>query len=198
MSATVPAPVPERQEIANWAHLFSDERFRPGRTHPQIYSDVNFIREYCRLGFEKFVTNSVDESLLQMFAVAARNDVPAIIGAPFTPCHWGSLAALLHLFRNNNYELSDDRTVYWLTTERGERTMFAKLRIQSRMRRVLEAVNVFHSPEDYDPNCEGTSLVFLRDVTQLSQVRAGSSLIVSDPRGDSSFAKARSGRFSTG
>ena len=189
MSATVPAPVPERQEIANWAHLFSDERFRPGRTHPQVYSDVNFIREYCRLGFEKFVTNSVDESLLQMFAVAARNGVPAIIGAPFTPCHWGSLATLLHLFRDNNYELSDDRTVYWLTTERGERTMFAKLRIQSRMRRVLEAVNIFHSPEDYDPNCEGTSLVFLRDVTQLSQVRAGSSLIVSDPRGELVFRK---------
>jgi hypothetical protein len=189
MSATVPCPVPDKQEIANWAHLFSDERFRPGRTHPQVYSDLNFIREYCRLGFEKFVTNSVDEALLQMFAVAARNDMPALIGAPFTPCHWGSLAALLHLFRDNNHELSDDRTVYWLTTERGERSMFAKLRIQSRMRRVLEAVNVFHSPEDYDPACEGTSLVFLRDVNQLSQVRAGSTLIVSDPRGELVFRK---------
>lgn len=189
MSAAVPAPVPEKQEIANWARLFSDERIKHGRTPPQVYSDLNFIREYCRLGFERFVTNSVDEALLQMFAVAARNGVPAIIGAPFTPCHWGSLAVLLHLFREDNYELDDDRTVYWLTTERGEKSMFAKLRIQSRMRRVLEAVNAFHSPEDYDSACEGTSLVFLRDVNQLSQVRAGSTVIVGDPRGELVFRK---------
>lgn len=187
MSAIVPAP--EKQEIANWARLFSDERFKPGRTNPQVYGDLNFIREYCRLGFEKFVTNSVDESLLQMFAVAARNEVPAIIGAPFTPCHWGSLAVLLHLFRENNYDLYEERTVYWLTTERGERSMFAKLRIQGRMRRVLEAINVFHSPEDYDPKCEGTSLVFMRELNQLNQVRAGSILIVSDPRGELVFRK---------
>lgn len=189
MTATVPFPGPEQEEIANWARLFSDERFCSGRTHPQVYSDLNFIREYCRLGFEKFVTNSVDEALLQMFAVAARNNVPAIIGAPFTPCHWGSLATLLHLFRDNNYELSDDRTVYWLATERGERTMFAKLRLQGRMRRVLEAASVFHSPDDYDPACQGTSLVFLRDVSQLSQVRAGGALVVSDSRGELVFRK---------
>lgn len=189
MNAAAPIPGAERQQIANWARLFSDERFCPGRMDPQAYSDHNFIREYCRLGFDHFVANSVDEALLQLFSVAAQNEVPTIIGAPYTPCHWGSLAVLLHLFRDGNHDLEDGRTVYWLTTERGERSMFARLRIQNRMRRVVEAVNILQSPADYDPSCGGTSLVFLRDVTQLSQVRAGSSLICSDPRGELVFRK---------
>lgn len=189
MSATAPPPSPEKQEIANWAHLFSDERFRPGRMDPQAYSDHNFIREYCRLGVESFVTNSVDEALLQLFSVAARNGVPAIIGAPFTPCHWGSLAVLLHLFRDGNYDLGDERAVYWLTTERGERSMFARLRIHRRMRRVLEAVNLFHSPADYDGSVTGTSLIFLREINQLESVPTGATVIVSDPRGELVFRK---------
>jgi hypothetical protein len=187
MSAIPRTIEPERQEVANWLRLFSDERFR--KFDIKAYRDHDFIREHCRLGFQHFVRNSVDEAILQTLSRAAEFGRPAILGAPFTPCHWGALAVLLHLFRNGNHDLRAGRTVYWLSTEPRERAMFAKLRIQSRFRRVCEAINVFAAPDKYDDGCSGTSLVFLREVPELSGVRPGEILIVSDGRGELVFRK---------
>src|ERR1700730_12386746 len=112
MSITAPVPSRANEEIANWAHLFADERFY--KFDERAYRDHGFIKEHCRLGFEDFVNNSVDEALLQLFSKAAHCDAPAVIGAPFTPCHWDALAVLLHLFRNANHDLQKKRTIYWL------------------------------------------------------------------------------------
>ena len=84
-----------RQRIADWFRLFSDERFY--RLKGPEYSDHNFIREHCRLGFDRFIHNSVDEALLQLYSKAAESGRVAVIGTPFTPCHWGTLAVLSEL-----------------------------------------------------------------------------------------------------
>lgn len=186
MNTIAPAASRTNEEIANWALLFSDERFH--EFDEQAYRDHGFIKEHCRLGFEDFVNNSVDEALLQLFSKAAQCGAPTVIGAPFTPCHWGALAVLLHLFRNGNYDLQTKRTIYWLTTEPRERAMFAKIRIQSRFRRVCEAINVFASPDKY-VDCSGTSLVFLRELNELTGVRPGETFVVSDARGELVFRK---------
>jgi hypothetical protein len=185
MSTIMHTSDPGQQTIANWFRLFSDERFR--KFSAGAYADHNFIREDCRLGFDHFVHNSVDEALLQLYSHAAESGNIAIIGAPFTPCHWGTLAVLLHLFRDGNYKLHAKRTVYWLTTERGERSLFARLRMQGRFRRIAEAINLFPSPESYDDKCKGTSLVMLRGIHELSAVPSGQSVIVSDGRGELVF-----------
>jgi len=176
-----------RQTIADWFRLFSDERFH--KLSASAYADHNFIRENCRLGFDRFVHNSIDQALLQLYSRAAENRNVAIIGAPFTPCHWGTLAVLLHLFRDGNYKLDAKRTVYWLTTEKGERSLFARLRMQGHFRRIADAINFFSSAESYDDSSKGTSLVMLRGIHELSAVPAGQSVIVSDGRGELVFRK---------
>jgi hypothetical protein len=175
------------QTIADWFRLFSDERFR--KSGPVAYADHNFIKEHCRLGFEHFVHNTVDEALLQLYSKAADSATTAIIGAPFTPCAWGTLAVLLHLFRNGNHALKAKRTVYWLTTERGERALFARLRINNRFRRVAEAINYCSCVEDYDDSFPGTSLVMLRGTQDLPSVLPRNTIIVSDGRGELVFRK---------
>jgi len=187
MSAIADVKDPGPRTIANWFRLFSDERFH--MLSASAYADHNFIREDCRLGFERFVHNSVDEALLQLYSHAAESGNIAIVGAPFTPCHWGTLAVLVHLFRNGNYKLRAQRTVYWLTTEKGERSLFARLRMHNRFRRIADAINFFSSPDTYDDNCKGTSLVMLRGVHELSAVASGQSVIVSDGRGELVFRK---------
>lgn len=174
------------QSLANWRLLFSDERFL--RAGQQEYSDHNFIREHCRLGFEKLVHNEVDESLLQLYSKGADAEAISVIGAPFTPCHWGTLAVLLHLFRGN-HDLQADRTVYWLTTERHEQALFARLRMQGVFRRVSEALAFCSSLEYFDCKVKGTSLVLLQGIHQLDQVPEGQTIVVSDPRGELVFRK---------
>jgi hypothetical protein len=175
------------QTVANWYRLFSDERFR--NLSPQAYRDHNFIREHCRLGFEHFVQNSVDEALLQLYsnAVATRNI--AIIGAPFTPCHWGTLAVLVHLFGGGNFDLTAKRCLFWLTTEPGERALFSRLRMHQRFRRIAEAIDFVSSVEHYNGRCDRTTLILLRGLHELPAVPRGASIIVSDPRGELVFRK---------
>lgn len=174
------------QDLANWHLLFSDERFH--QLSAQAYSDHNFIREHCRLGFERFVRNSVDEAILQILSKSVESGAPAVLGAPFTPCHWGTLAVLFHLFRGN-HELRNKRTVYWMTTEPREWALFSKIRIQSRFRRVCEATTVAASPTEYDESFPGTSLVRIRELDDFNNIRPNSVVIVSDARGELVFRK---------
>lgn len=186
MNVLSESEAPDRQSIADWYRLFSDERFH--RLSKREYSDHNFIREHCRLGFESFVHNEVDQALLQLYSKAAESRTIAVVGAPFTPCHWGTLAVLLHLFRGN-HDLRAKRTVYWLTTERHERALFARLRMHGRFRRVSEALAFCSSLEYYDDKAPGTSLVFLQGTHELSKVPEGQSVVVSDGRGELVFRK---------
>lgn len=186
VTETIVLSEPEKQKIANWALLFADERFR--QLGAQAYRDDSFMREHCRLGNAHFVRNSVDEANLQLLSKALEFNQPAILGAPFTPCHWGALAVLFHLFRAN-HELRAKRTVYWLTTEPRERAMFSKIRIQSRFRRVCEAISMFSAAADYDSSSVGTSLVFLKELSEIELVRAGGIVVVSDGRGELVFRK---------
>lgn len=179
-------PEPEEREIANWPLLFSEERFK--RFGEQAYRDDSFMREHCRLGYTNFVRSGVDEANLQLLSKALLFGQPAILGTPFTPCHWGALAVLFHLFRGNQ-DLREKRTVYWLTTEPHERAMFNKIRIHARFRRVCEAVRVFAAPSDYEESAPGTSLVFLRELDDIDTVRPGAVLVVSDGRGELVFRK---------
>jgi hypothetical protein len=186
LARAIAAPEQGPQNIANWALLFADERFR--QFGAQAYRDDSFMREHCRLGTAHFVHNSVDEANLQLLSKALEFGQPAILGAPFTPCHWGALAVLFHLFRANQ-DLRAKRTVYWLTTEPRERAMFSKVRIQGRFRRVCEAVSVFSSPTEFGEACAATSLVLLKELSEIELVRPGAILVVSDGRGELVFRK---------
>jgi len=188
MSTVLGASAADKQSVVDWFRLFSDERFH--RSSKREYSDHNFIREHCRLGFDRFVHNDVDQSLLQLYSKAAEKGTISVIGAPFTPCHWGTLAVLLHLFRGN-HDLGAKRTVFWLTTERHERALFARLRMHGIFRRVSEALAFCSSLEYYDEKAPGTSLVFLRGTHELGSVPQGQSVVVSDGHGELVFARVK-------
>ncbi len=184
-------PRPNTEQIANWFRLFAEERWRlpPGGAE---YADHDFLREHCRLGFSRFVSSAVDEALLMLLSRAARNGLPLVVGAPYTPCHWGALAVLFYLFRGN-HTLTAPRRVVWLTTERRERALFAGLRMQSRFRRVSEAVSVLSFAEVHAASPLPTSLLILDDTAQLASVEHADAIVVSDGRGELVF---RSGEAS--
>lgn len=170
----------------DWLRLFSDERFR--MLSRSVYADHCFIKDTCRLGHDRFVSNSVDEALLQLCSTGFEIGEPCVVGAPFTPCHWGTLAVLAHLFRDGNHDLRAHRTVYWLTTERGELALFSRLRLHRLFHRIADVAGCTPFSEIVDRR-EATSLVILRGAHELSEVPAGHDLVVSDARGELVFRK---------
>jgi hypothetical protein len=174
------------ESIANWPLLVSDERFR--HFPAGAYHDDQFIRDHARLGFQEFASNGIDHTLLLLLAKADVDRCPLVIGAPFTPCHWGSLSVLFHLIRRNE-RLRDQRRVFWLTTERRERGLLARLRMQSKFRRVVDAVTIRRGEDDLGCEPSGTELVLLKSADELQLVQPQDRLIVSDPRGELTVRK---------
>lgn len=174
------------EATANWHRLVSDERFKHFPTG--AYHDDQFIINHARLGFDEFISSAVDRAILLLLARADVDRSPLVIGAPFTPCHWGALSVLFHLLRRNE-RLRAPRRLFWLTTERRERALFARLRMQSKFRRVADAVTVRRGEDDVSGAPTQTELVLLRGIEDLHLVQPHDQLVVSDPRGELTVRK---------
>lgn len=170
----------------NWHRIVSDERFR--HFPSGAYHDDQFITNYARLGFENFISSGVDRAMLLFLAKADVAQVPLIIGAPYSPCHWGALSVLFHLLRKNE-NLRDARRIFWLTTERRERGLLSRLRMQSKFRRIVDAIRVRRAEDGISGDPDGTELVLLSGVGELELAGPRDRLIVSDARGELTVRK---------